>query len=46
MWAAIRLVAVVLGLLHVADKPADNPCVTWVQASQKGAANKSWDALD
>ena len=34
------------GGLQAAGKPADNPCVTWVQASQKGATNKSWDALD
>jgi hypothetical protein len=28
------------------DQPKNSPCVTWVQASQAGAKNKSWDALD
>ena len=35
-------------LLGVAegDRPADNPCVTWISGSWEGAANSSWDALD
>ena len=41
-----QLLAVALTALARGDRPADNPCVVWVEASQKGTTDPSKDALD
>ena len=43
--ATLHWAAVLLGF-HVCDAWRMDSCVTWVEASQKGAVNSSWDALD